>query len=217
MSYSSFGTSSSNNKGMEGKSSSSPVHEQLGCKLNPQRGLLICIFEGKLCITQGSFNLSSKNKQALRLTESAEKVKMELSSLTQTNISLPFITPIANGPKHIDTTLTRVKNLDASSTSFLKTGADLLCCKLLDYGWTLKLHIAILVKHNLGTTVQLQNLGTKLLNDFACSAVLNLLQNQGRARAADSAVRAPIKLKRVVEKVEKLRWKCLQYRAASQW
>ncbi|KAM4092260.1 hypothetical protein ACB094_06G025100 [Castanea mollissima] len=37
-----------------------------------------------------------------------EKVKMELSSLTQTNISLPFITTAANGPKHIDTTL-RVK------------------------------------------------------------------------------------------------------------
>nr|POE76856.1 stromal 70 kda heat shock-related protein, chloroplastic [Quercus suber] len=56
-----------------------------------------------------SFNLSSKDKQALCLTESADKVKMELSSLTQTNISLPFITTAANGPKHIDTTLTRVK------------------------------------------------------------------------------------------------------------
>ncbi|KAJ1375177.1 Heat shock protein 70 family [Sesbania bispinosa] len=34
---------------------------------------------------------------------------MELSSLTQTNISLPFITATADGPKHIETTLTRVK------------------------------------------------------------------------------------------------------------
>ncbi|KAH9750890.1 Heat shock 70 kDa protein 6 [Citrus sinensis] len=51
-----------------------------------------------------------KDKQALqRLTETAEKAKMELSSLTQTNISLPFITATADGPKHIDTTLTRVK------------------------------------------------------------------------------------------------------------
>ncbi|XVE80884.1 hypothetical protein DITRI_Ditri15bG0016900 [Diplodiscus trichospermus] len=51
-----------------------------------------------------------KDKQALqRLTESAEKAKMELSSLTQTNISLPFITATADGPKHIETTLTRVK------------------------------------------------------------------------------------------------------------
>ncbi|KAF3955166.1 hypothetical protein CMV_019584 [Castanea mollissima] len=32
---------------------------------------------------------------------------MELASLTQTNISLPFITTAANGPKHIDTTLRR--------------------------------------------------------------------------------------------------------------
>ncbi|XP_012487071.1 heat shock 70 kDa protein 6, chloroplastic [Gossypium raimondii] len=51
-----------------------------------------------------------KDKQALqRLTEAAEKAKMELSTLTQTNISLPFITATADGPKHIETTLTRVK------------------------------------------------------------------------------------------------------------
>uniref|UniRef100_A0A0A0L3E9 Uncharacterized protein n=1 Tax=Cucumis sativus TaxID=3659 RepID=A0A0A0L3E9_CUCSA len=37
-----------------------------------------------------------------------EGAKIELSSLTQTNISLPFITVTSDGPKHIDTTLTRV-------------------------------------------------------------------------------------------------------------
>ncbi|KAL0357214.1 UNVERIFIED_CONTAM: Stromal heat shock-related protein, chloroplastic [Sesamum calycinum] len=46
-----------------------------------------------------------KDKQALqRLTETAEKAKMELSSLTQTNIR-----HVKNGPKHIETTLTRAK------------------------------------------------------------------------------------------------------------
>ena len=51
-----------------------------------------------------------KDKQALqRLTESAEKAKMELSSLTQASISLPFITATADGPKHIDTTVSRAK------------------------------------------------------------------------------------------------------------
>ncbi|XP_059280478.1 heat shock 70 kDa protein 6, chloroplastic-like [Lycium ferocissimum] len=51
-----------------------------------------------------------KDKQALqRLTEAAEKAKIELSTLTQTNISLPFITATADGPKHIDTTLKRAK------------------------------------------------------------------------------------------------------------
>lgn len=51
-----------------------------------------------------------KDKQALqRLTETAEKAKIELSSLTQTNISLPFITATSDGPKHIDATLTRAK------------------------------------------------------------------------------------------------------------
>jgi len=50
------------------------------------------------------------DKQALqRLTETAEKAKMELSTLSQTNINLPFITATAEGPKHIDTMLTRAK------------------------------------------------------------------------------------------------------------
>eukprot|EP00899_Mesostigma_viride_P020983 jgi/Mesvir1/28887/Mv17984-RA.1 len=51
-----------------------------------------------------------KDKQALqRLTEAAEKTKMELSTVTSSNISLPFITATADGPKHIDTSLTRAK------------------------------------------------------------------------------------------------------------
>ncbi|VAI14736.1 unnamed protein product [Triticum turgidum subsp. durum] len=51
-----------------------------------------------------------KDKQALqRLTEAAEKAKMELSTLTQANISLPFITATADGPKHIEATLSRAK------------------------------------------------------------------------------------------------------------
>eukprot|EP00963_Diacronema_lutheri_P003165 scaffold261_cov336-Pavlova_lutheri.AAC.80 len=52
----------------------------------------------------------TKDKQALqRLTEAAEKAKMELSTLSQTQINLPFITATAEGPKHIDTSLTRAK------------------------------------------------------------------------------------------------------------
>ncbi|MCI1944113.1 molecular chaperone DnaK [Clostridium luticellarii] len=50
------------------------------------------------------------DKMALqRLKEAAEKAKIELSSSTQTNINLPFITADANGPKHIDMNLTRAK------------------------------------------------------------------------------------------------------------
>ena len=50
----------------------------------------------------------SADKQALqRLTEAAEKAKIELSTLTQANINLPFITADASGPKHLDITLTR--------------------------------------------------------------------------------------------------------------
>ncbi|HGY5552054.1 MAG: molecular chaperone DnaK [Prochlorococcus sp.] len=51
-----------------------------------------------------------QDKQALqRLTESAEKAKIELSSATQSEINLPFITATPEGPKHLDLTLTRAK------------------------------------------------------------------------------------------------------------
>lgn len=51
-----------------------------------------------------------QDKQALqRLTEAAEKAKIELSSVTQTEINLPFITATQDGPKHLDMTLTRAK------------------------------------------------------------------------------------------------------------
>jgi molecular chaperone DnaK len=48
------------------------------------------------------------DRQALqRLTEAAEKAKIELSGTVQTTINLPFITADQNGPKHLDITLTR--------------------------------------------------------------------------------------------------------------
>ena len=51
-----------------------------------------------------------QDRQALqRLTEASEKAKMELSSLTQTDINLPFITSTNTGPKHLEKTITRAK------------------------------------------------------------------------------------------------------------
>ena len=51
-----------------------------------------------------------QDKMALqRLKEAAEKAKMELSSTTQANINLPFITADASDPKHLDYTLTRAE------------------------------------------------------------------------------------------------------------
>ena len=50
------------------------------------------------------------DKQALqRLTEAAEKAKIELSNTTQTTINLPFITATQEGPKHLDLTFTRAE------------------------------------------------------------------------------------------------------------
>ncbi|PKL93328.1 MAG: molecular chaperone DnaK, partial [Gemmatimonadetes bacterium HGW-Gemmatimonadetes-1] len=52
----------------------------------------------------------SKDPMALqRLKEAAEKAKMELSTTTQTDINLPFITADASGPKHLNLPLTRAK------------------------------------------------------------------------------------------------------------
>ena len=51
-----------------------------------------------------------QDKMAMqRLKEAAEKAKIELSGMQQTQINLPFITADANGPKHLDVTLTRAK------------------------------------------------------------------------------------------------------------
>ncbi len=52
----------------------------------------------------------SKDKTALqRLKEAAEKAKVELSNVQQTEVNLPFITADASGPKHLNITLTRAK------------------------------------------------------------------------------------------------------------
>jgi molecular chaperone DnaK len=51
-----------------------------------------------------------RDRQALqRLTEAAEKAKIELSGVTITEINLPFITATADGPKHLETRLTRAE------------------------------------------------------------------------------------------------------------
>ncbi|MFA6808536.1 MAG: Hsp70 family protein, partial [Eubacteriales bacterium] len=52
----------------------------------------------------------SKDRMAVqRLKEAAEKAKIELSSVTSTNINLPFITMTAEGPQHLDMNITRAK------------------------------------------------------------------------------------------------------------
>ncbi len=54
-------------------------------------------------------DLSNDNMAMQRLKEAAEKAKIELSNVTTSQINLPFITADANGPKHLDMTLTRAK------------------------------------------------------------------------------------------------------------
>ncbi len=58
--------------------------------------------------TEG-IDLSADKVAMQRLREAAEKAKVELSSVTTSNINLPYITADATGPKHLDVTLTRAK------------------------------------------------------------------------------------------------------------
>ena len=57
----------------------------------------------------GGIDLRQDKMALQRLKEAAEKAKMELSSTSQANINLPFITADATGPKHLDYTLTRAE------------------------------------------------------------------------------------------------------------
>ncbi|MFD0733047.1 molecular chaperone DnaK [Planotetraspora mira] len=56
---------------------------------------------------QEGIDLRADPQALQRLFEAAEKAKVELSAVSQTQISLPFITADANGPKHLNTTLMR--------------------------------------------------------------------------------------------------------------
>ncbi|MGI6040508.1 MAG: molecular chaperone DnaK [Clostridiales bacterium] len=60
-----------------------------------------------------------------RLKEAAEKAKIELSSVTTTNINLPYITADATGPKHLDMTLTRAKFNELTADLVEKTAGPM--------------------------------------------------------------------------------------------
>ncbi len=66
-------------------------------------------------------DLRKDKMAAQRLREAAEKAKIELSSMTETSISLPFITADANGPKHLEMKLTRAKFEELTSDLLDKT------------------------------------------------------------------------------------------------
>ena len=59
--------------------------------------------------TENNIDLRDDKMALQRLKEAAEKAKIELSATSQTNINLPFITAGADGPKHLDLTLTRTE------------------------------------------------------------------------------------------------------------
>ncbi len=58
---------------------------------------------------ENSIDLRSDKMALQRLKEAAEKAKIELSSITTANVNLPFITATAEGPRHLDMTISRAK------------------------------------------------------------------------------------------------------------
>src|SRR3989344_4713463 len=70
---------------------------------------LIIDYLAKEFKNQNGIDLREDLSAMQRLRESAEKAKIELSGMQQTQINIPFITSNANGPKHLDVTLTRAK------------------------------------------------------------------------------------------------------------
>jgi molecular chaperone DnaK len=66
--------------------------------------------------SESGIDLKNDRQALQRLTEASEKAKVDLSSLTQTEINLPFITATDTGPKHLERLLTRAKFEELCST-----------------------------------------------------------------------------------------------------
>lgn len=78
----------------------------------------------------------SKDKMAMqRIKEAAEKAKIELSSMSSTNINLPFVTADATGPKHLDVTLTKDK-FDAMTADLVEATKEPMRKAMKDAGLT---------------------------------------------------------------------------------
>ena len=84
---------------------------------------------------ENGIDLKSDKMALQRLKEAAEKAKIELSSATQTEINLPFITADASGPKHLTLKLTRAK-LEALVDDLLKRTVKPCAAALKDAGIT---------------------------------------------------------------------------------
>ncbi len=82
-----------------------------------------CIMNWLVDEFKKSDGIDLKNDRAAmqRLREAAEKAKIELSGVMQTSISLPYITADANGPKHLEMSLTRAKFNELTAALVEKT------------------------------------------------------------------------------------------------
>ncbi len=82
---------------------------------------------------QEGVDLTSDKMAMQRLKEASEKAKIELSTLSSTNINIPFITAVGSDAKHLDVTLTRQK-FDAITEDLVKATIDPLTKAMKDAG-----------------------------------------------------------------------------------
>lgn len=85
--------------------------------------------------TKEGIDLSGDKLAMQRLKEAAEKAKIELSTLTSTNINIPFITAVGSEAKHLDETLTRQK-FDALTADLVQATVEPLNKAMKDAGLT---------------------------------------------------------------------------------
>ncbi|EOA18008.1 hypothetical protein CARUB_v10006443mg [Capsella rubella] len=129
----------------------------------------------------------TKDKLALqRLREAAEKAKIELSSTTQTEINLPFITADASGAKHLNITLTRSKFEALVGNLIEKTRCPCQNC-LKDAGITIKEVDEVLLVGGMTRVPKVQEIVAEIFGKSPCKGV-----NPDEAVAMGAAIQGGI-------------------------
>ncbi|KAL0726150.1 hypothetical protein Bca4012_022243 [Brassica carinata] len=129
----------------------------------------------------------TKDKLALqRLREAAEKAKIELSSTSQTEINLPFITADASGAKHLNITLTRSKFEGLVSKLIERTRSPCQNC-LKDAGVTIKEIDEVLLVGGMTRVPKVQDVVSEIFGKSPCKGV-----NPDEAVAMGAAIQGGI-------------------------
>jgi len=133
-----------------------------------------------------NIDLTKDNLALQRLREAAEKAKIELSSTTQTEINLPFITADASGAKHLNITLTRSKFEGLVGKLIERTRSPCQNC-LKDAGVTIKEVDEVLLVGGMTRVPKVQEIVSEIFGKSPCKGV-----NPDEAVAMGAAIQGGI-------------------------